>query len=60
MFCVLSFLQATKHYPIVDKYHNQWPVRDMLKLYLKSTSAAHRQAMKVLTGNKKGKGRSSD
>jgi len=55
LFC----LQTINHYPIVSKYQNQWPVRDMLKLYLKSSSAAHRQAIKALNGNK-GKGRSSN
>lgn len=47
-------MQATKHYPIVDKYHNEWPIRDMLKLYLKNTSASYRQAIK---SNRKQKGK---
>ena len=47
-------MQATKHYPIVDKYDNQWPIRDMLKLYLKNSSTSYHQAMK---SNRKQKGK---
>ncbi|KAF8516553.1 hypothetical protein BU17DRAFT_67381 [Hysterangium stoloniferum] len=32
---------AKKHYPVVNKYDNYWPIRDMIKLHLKYTSGIY-------------------
>ncbi|KAF8873918.1 hypothetical protein CPB84DRAFT_1753136 [Gymnopilus junonius] len=34
---------TSREYPIVEKYDNYWPVRDMLKLHLKYTSETYRK-----------------
>ncbi|KAK0421699.1 hypothetical protein EV421DRAFT_1746596 [Armillaria borealis] len=33
--------QMAREYPILQHYSDIWPVRDILKMYLKSTSASH-------------------
>ncbi|KAK0222479.1 hypothetical protein EDD85DRAFT_796369 [Armillaria nabsnona] len=35
--------QMAREYPILQHYPDMWPVRDFLKMYLKSTSASHRR-----------------
>ena len=40
---LLRRYQTKTKYPIVKKYQNYWPVRDMLKLYLKYTSESYRK-----------------
>jgi hypothetical protein len=37
------FIEIGNTYPIVRKYKNYWPVRDMLKLHLKYTSESSRK-----------------
>ncbi|KAF8876378.1 hypothetical protein CPB84DRAFT_1752445 [Gymnopilus junonius] len=39
----LSNVNTSREYPIVEKYDNYWPVRDMLKLHLKYTSETYRK-----------------
>ncbi|PPQ82854.1 hypothetical protein CVT26_008104 [Gymnopilus dilepis] len=34
---------AKQRFPIIDKYENHWPIRDMLKLHLKAASRAYRK-----------------
>ncbi|KAF8505254.1 hypothetical protein BU17DRAFT_71476 [Hysterangium stoloniferum] len=34
---------AKKHYPVVNKYDNYWPIRDMIKLHLKYTSGIYQK-----------------
>lgn len=57
---IIFFYQTTKRFPIVDKYENHWPVRDILKLHLKYTSEIYRkQPSKVKKASKvKGPGHS--
>ena len=45
-FLNVALIKVTKTYPIVNKYQNHWPVRDMLKLYLKYTSELSRKGKK--------------
>ena len=40
---VITQAQTTKQFPILGKYENYWPVRDMLKLYLKYTAESYRK-----------------
>jgi hypothetical protein len=47
---LIVFIKVEKKFPIVRKYQNHWPVRDMLKLHLKYTSELSRK------GDKKSKG----
>ena len=35
---VLHLIQTTKKFEIQGRYHNDWPIRDALKLRLKYTS----------------------
>jgi hypothetical protein len=42
LITILSF-EVEKTFPIVRKYEKQWPVRDMIKLYLKYTSELSRK-----------------
>jgi hypothetical protein len=43
LFLSLFFIKVGNIYPIVRKYQNYWPVRDMLKLHLKHTSELYRK-----------------
>lgn len=36
-------IQAKRQYPIVSKYDNYWPIRDMIKLHLKYASETFRK-----------------
>ena len=43
-YSYFSFVyQAAIQFPLVDKYDNHWPVRDILKLHLKYTSEIYRK-----------------
>ena len=37
------FFKAKKHYAIINKYENYWPIRDILKLHLKYTSETYQK-----------------
>ncbi|PPR03095.1 hypothetical protein CVT26_004614 [Gymnopilus dilepis] len=51
--CFNAFvLQTARLYPVIEKYENHWPVRDMLKLHLKYTSETHRKQFGVRKGSK--------
>jgi hypothetical protein len=39
----IVFIEIGKSFPIVRKYQNYWPVRDMIKLHLKNTSELFRK-----------------
>jgi len=52
-FLIVVFIEVGKNFPIVRKYQDYWPVRDMLKLHLKYTSEISRKGD---LSKKKGKG----
>ena len=45
-FLIVVFIQVERKFPIVRKYQNNWPVRDMLKLHLKYTLEISRKGEK--------------
>jgi hypothetical protein len=55
---MIQVVQAKKHYSIVNKYDNYWPIRDILKLHLKYTSETYRKQgynfQKTVRGHKAG------
>ncbi|KAF8518164.1 hypothetical protein BU17DRAFT_66600 [Hysterangium stoloniferum] len=40
---LLENVTAKKHYLVVNKYDNYWPIRDVVKLHLKYTSGIYRK-----------------
>jgi hypothetical protein len=56
-YCLFAY-QTAIQFPLVDKYDNHWPVRDILKPHLKYTSEIYRKQEQVGPLTKKNQAKS--